>query len=207
MCFSPAASFVVSGVLATASVAIAQRKVPKRERAIAALPFIFAIQQFLEGVVWLFLNDPGPIRMIGVYGFTSFAYLLWPTYVPIAMLQVETNPARKKLISLTLVAGLAAAVFFLYQMVTSGADVVVVQECLQYQMYMPWQIGLLYWTGANGAFLFSSNPWWVGAGVLFTLGALIAGLAYPFAIASIWCYFAAVASLTVALYFFTKQSR
>lgn len=202
MCFSPAASFVVSGVLATTAVAISRKPIPKKEQTLASLPAIFAVQQLLEGFVWLYMHDPGPIRTASILGFQGIAYLFWPMFVPLATLRAEANPARKKLISATFVAGTAAALFFLVQMLTYPANVVIVQECLQYQMYMPWQIGILYWLGANGALLFSSNPWWVTGGVAIAAGAVVAGLAYPFAIASIWCFFAAVASLVVAAYVF-----
>lgn len=207
MCFSPAASFVASGVLATAGVAIQQRKIPKAERLVAALPLFFAAQQFLEGIVWLYLNDMGFMRTLGIYGFNGFALLFWPIVVPLAMLRAETNPLRQRLIKITLLAGSVAAVFYLYHIVTQGIDVRLEQQCLQYQVFMPWQIGILYWMGANGALLLSSNPWWVAGGLMVLLGAGIAFLAFPFAIASVWCYFAASISLVIAAYYFRRSAK
>lgn len=207
MCFSPEASFVASGVLATAGAAIAQKQIPKQERFLASLPIFFAIQQFFEGVVWLYLYEAGPMLAIGIYGFNAFALLFWPIAVPIAMGQVETDPLRKKLIHLTLVAGLIAGAFYLFNTVTQGIGVRLEQQCLQYQVFLPWQIGLLYWAGANGALLLSSNPWWVASGLMVALGAFIAFIAFPFAIASVWCYFAASISLVLVLYYFQKKSR
>lgn len=207
MCFSPAASFAVSGTLFVASAAIAQRKIPKIERSIAIVPFLFAAQQFLEGIVWLYLYTPGPLRTLGVYGFSSIAFLVWPIYAPLAMLRVEKDFTRRKLIKVALAAGIIASLYALIQFPIQGVDVALNQQCLQYQLAIPWEIGLLYWIGANGSLILSSNTWWVVSGILGTLGVLVANSLYPFAVASIWCYFAAITSLIIALYFFRKQTR
>lgn len=190
-----------------AAVAVAQKKIPKRELAVAAVPFFFAIQQFLEGIVWLYLHTPGPIQAVGVYGFSFFAFLFWPVYIPLAMMHAEHNSTRKKLMTYMLLAGVVASVFFLYQMLTRGIAVELRQQCLDYKMSMQPVIGLLYWLGVSGAPFFSSNPWWVLSGIGVTLGVLLAGLVYPFAITSTWCYFAAIASLIIAIYCYMKHPR
>src|SRR5277367_5420023 len=51
MCFSAAANFVGSGVLATVGVATLTKVKHRRELLFASLPALFAIHQFIEGFV------------------------------------------------------------------------------------------------------------------------------------------------------------
>ena len=207
MCFSPEASFIVSGTLAATSAAIAHKPKPKRERFMALIPLIFAIQQFFEGIVWLYVGNPGPWLTIGTYIFVSIAFLFWPVYVPFAVQKAEKDPARKRMMTALLVAGVLASIWFLQYLLASGVNTRVDQQCLQYSVPMPWTVGLLYWLGANGALLLSSNRFWVLGGLLSTTGALIAQAVYPFAVASIWCYFAAVICLVIAVDYFKNATR
>ena len=56
MCFSAAANFTGSGVLATIGVATFTKVKHRRELLFASLPTLFAIHQFIEGFVWLGLD-------------------------------------------------------------------------------------------------------------------------------------------------------
>jgi len=60
MCFSAAANFGGSGVLATVGVVTLTRVKHRRELLFASLPTLFAIHQFIEGFVWLAL-DGSPV--------------------------------------------------------------------------------------------------------------------------------------------------
>jgi hypothetical protein len=91
MCFSAPASLIASGglvVIGGASLAIAK----KEEKILAAIPFLFGIQQAFEGIQWLHLNV-GPPSLFAGYGFLFFAFLVWPVYVP-AMVFVLDKKTR-----------------------------------------------------------------------------------------------------------------
>jgi hypothetical protein len=63
MCFSPTASFVTVGITTAAAIASLTQVRGWRELPLASLPLIFAVQQSVEGFLWLMLPvDPdGPI--------------------------------------------------------------------------------------------------------------------------------------------------
>src|SRR5690242_9093334 len=69
MCFSVGASFTASGILAVIG-GFALVRAPKYYRALAAIPLLFALQQFAEGVVWMTLTHPlaelsrNPLQML-----------------------------------------------------------------------------------------------------------------------------------------------
>ena len=69
MCFSAPASFIASGgllALGGASLAVAK----KEDKVLALIPFLFGIQQGLEGFQWLYLNSGSPSLLLG-YAFLS----------------------------------------------------------------------------------------------------------------------------------------
>ncbi len=207
MCFSPAASFVVSGTLAVAGTAVLSKGVPRRELPVAVAPLFFAVQQFTEGIVWLYLYDTGPVRQVAVAVFSAFAFLFWPVYAPVAALAAEQDVRRKAVIRYCIVAGIATAGYFLIQFLATGVDVSLEEGCLQYQAHMPWQVGLLYLAATSLALGTSSMGYLRAMGVAVFLGAAAAYIVYPFALASVWCYFAAAASLLLALHFFRFAKR
>ena len=73
MCFSAEASFIASGGLAVAGGA--SLKVAKKEqRLIALIPLLFAIQQAIEGMQWLYLYR-GTSSLKLAYAFLFFGFV------------------------------------------------------------------------------------------------------------------------------------
>src|SRR5262245_49220676 len=98
MCFSAEASFTVSAVLAAIGVATIKNASNSRLRLIAFVPFLFAIQQFAEGIVWLYMNGTITDQNIGIgaqYAYLSFAWVLWPIYTSCAIFISEKIHWRK----------------------------------------------------------------------------------------------------------------
>lgn len=99
MCFSAEASFAVSGVNALVGLAILRRKPKSHETLLACFPFLFSVQQFAEGVVWLSLQ--GAMTGAAAYSFAATLFIIitetiWPVLTPIAVLAREGDQGRKK---------------------------------------------------------------------------------------------------------------
>ena len=59
MCFSATAGFAASAILAVAGTAAQKKEETPSHLVFSGIPFIFSIQQFREGFVWLSLTHPG----------------------------------------------------------------------------------------------------------------------------------------------------
>ena len=95
MCFSASASFAVAGINALIGVAILYKKPARHEIPLASFPLMFALQQFIEGLLWILLPDaPQGTPVISALAilFIVFAEIIWPVMTPIAVLMIETAP-------------------------------------------------------------------------------------------------------------------
>ena len=101
MCFSATASFTSSAILTGAGILALSRTRSALERPFAAIPLLFAAQQFAEGCLWLGLgssHDAG-VRA-STYIFLFFAQILWPIWIPISMMYMETDLIRRRILLL-----------------------------------------------------------------------------------------------------------
>lgn len=208
MCFSAGASFAAGGVLTVAGVASMRRRPSKRERLFAAIPFLFAIQQTIEGVQWLLLKN-GTASMLLGYGFLFFAFLLWPTYLPLAAYAMERDKRRQRVLLLFVGAGIMASLFLLLVLLSQSFGISIVQRSVQYGIVAPFvDVGVfVYVFIVCGSMLIASSRY------LQLFGALIAGafavsyLFFEYAFTSVWCFFAAALSVVVYAYFRSPRRR
>lgn len=95
MCFSASASFTAGTLLLGLGTLTWKAARHPRERPFAAIPLLFAAQQFIEGVIWMtFGADAGGLNALMTYAYSVFSDLLWPVshtfersagyYLPIA---------------------------------------------------------------------------------------------------------------------------
>jgi hypothetical protein len=115
MCFSANASFISGSVLTIIGVAtVMKAKTPFRAAAFGSIPFIFAIQQYSEGFVWLSLTNSSyqGLQQISTYIFLIFAHITWPTWLPFSILLLEKKGQRKNILFLLLGAGIVLSVYY-----------------------------------------------------------------------------------------------
>ena len=85
MCFSATASFSAGALLLGVGAVTLKSARRPCEWPFAAIPLLFAIQQLIEGVIWLTFSADTPLLntvMTHVYSF--FSHVLWPIYLPLA---------------------------------------------------------------------------------------------------------------------------
>ncbi len=81
MCFSAEASFSAAALLAAVGYATVSDTKNKQELCLAAIPFIFAMQQFAEGLLWVAITYDmmnSVLGLIGKYIFLFIAFVNWP---------------------------------------------------------------------------------------------------------------------------------
>ena len=204
MCFSATASFVAGTALsATGAVTLAETK-KKSDIPFASIPLLFGIQQFVEGAVWLSFQYSAQIfNHIATYAYLGLAYVLWPIFVPLSVGLLETDSHRKKILCAFQFVGLAVGLYLLYFILSNPVASQIVNKSIVYSM--PSQYGVLlvgmYLLATCVSPLFSSHRIINILGVLATVSFSITYYFFTASYVSVWCFFAAVLSLVVYLYF------
>jgi hypothetical protein len=175
------------------------------------VPCIFAVQQALEGFVWLAIGRSDYSSLgytIPVYFYLFFASAFWPLYIPIVLWLLEQNPTRKQWLFAPLAAGIAVALVALINLCAGGpVTVSVVNHHIAYAQTVPfffsttlYYIGLVFYLVAtSGALFISTIPYAPIMGVLIILALAAAQIWYYFAFGSVWCFFAAICSALILL--------
>ena len=203
MCFSAGASFGASAVLAVAGV-LTLRKVEKSSQLLfAAIPIIFALQQFTEGFVWLSLSNPDFyfLHSITVNLFIIFAQILWPVWLPLSVLLMEQKPIKKIILIVLTIWGTVISSVLSYYLATNipiaKIDCYHIQYLLIGPMHEYWFRGLFYFIPTViPLFISGIKKLWV-FGVATVVSYLVTKLFYVEYSLSVWCFFAAVLSLII----------
>jgi hypothetical protein len=99
-------------VLGVATVIKAERKA---QIPFAMIPFLFGVQQIVEGMLWLtFRFDDQLLNVTMTYLFVLFSHILWPIFLPFSIGLMETVAWRKKVISAFQITGIAVGLYLLY---------------------------------------------------------------------------------------------
>jgi hypothetical protein len=203
MCFSASASFIASAGLIGVGV-VSLRMAKSQHRLVAAIPLIFGVQQFTEGVQWVLLNQGGSSQIFG-YAFLFFAYVWWPTYIPIAVYVMEKKdrPWLRWLIAL----GIAVSLSFLVSRMMSPPVIVQHEHGILYQV-SSWMSGQnfrnfirlvegCYMLAVMVPLLFSKVRNLQVLGVTAGIAAYLAHVFYEATYVSTWCFFGALVSTVV----------
>ena len=96
MCFSAEADLATGLVAGLAGVDALRHARQPGERALGALPVLFGVHQLTEVFVWWGLTDrvPWTVGDAAVWLYLSFAFVLLPVFVPLAVLAVEPDARR-----------------------------------------------------------------------------------------------------------------
>lgn len=204
MCFSPAVSFTASAVLTVAGIATLNKVTDKRENPLACIPLLFAAQQFIEGMIWVSLQHSAPVNIehMLIFIYTFFAGMLWPALIPFSILMLEQNTYRKKALLFISILGTGFALYTLTGMFIS--DVTVQQEGLHLVYHHPWENNhtlLTYLIITCIPFFLSSNIRIIHLGTLNAAAFFITYYFYNFYLASVWCFFAALISGAIYVFF------
>ena len=209
MCFSATANFVGSGVLGAVGVVTLTKVKHRRELLFAALPTLFAIHQFIEGFVWLGLDgilSPTVAHNMGA-AFMLYAQGLLPFLLPLSVLLFEPDKKSRQRMLPFLVLGTATALYILWALTAYPLQLYVRENSIVYinQATNNTAIALLYVIATCGTLFFSKiKPMIIfGAANLVILLLVMAFKRYAFT--SLWCAYAAVASVIILAYFWRSH--
>jgi hypothetical protein len=204
MCFSAQASFIAGTVLLLVGAATLRRARVRSELPYAWIPVLFGIQQLLEGALWLTFPDRSPLlNTVLTHAYSFFSHVLWPIYVPLAALALETVPWRQWVLTAIAVAGSAVGLYLLATLFTLPIVATVKGQHIDYESPHFYALAAmsLYLLGTCASLMFSSHARVVAFGVAAFLSAAAAYAFYAAWFISVWCFFAGVLSVIVVLYF------
>ncbi|MDJ0921557.1 MAG: hypothetical protein QNI84_10545 [Henriciella sp.] len=217
MCFSATASFAAAGLTGAVGVAAIVRAPSNRHLPFAAIPIVFAIQQAIEGLVWLRLESGTPLESLpSVFAFIAEA--LWPLLIPITILLIEPERYRRYILGGLIALG---ALFFLGFSVfaLNGLYVAEIEgDCIQYSVCVQWSPSYsVYPFSSSYEFRLSGLSWLIIPYAMTTIGAVLlssfrhvrwfgyatgvglltASLIERAALVSVWCFFAALSAILI----------
>ena len=209
MCFSAAANFVGSGVLGAVGVVTLTKVKHRRELLFAALPVLFAIHQFIEGFVWLGLDgilSPAVAHDMGA-AFMLYAQGLLPFLLPLSVALFEPNAkSRRRMLPFVVIGGattlyiLWALAAFPLELYVKGNSIVYINQATNNTL-----VALLYVIATCGSLFFSKIRMMVLFGAANLAILLVVMEVKRYAFTSLWCAYAAVASLIILAYFWRSQ--
>ncbi|MGA3090980.1 MAG: DUF6629 family protein [Terriglobales bacterium] len=205
MCFSATANFVGSGVLATTGVITLTKVRHRRELLFAALPTLFAIHQFIEGFVWLGLDgvlSPAVAHDMGA-AFMLYAQGLLPFLLPLSVMLFEPDGKSRKRMQPFLILGTATALYILWALTAFPLQVYIRENSIVYinPATNNTTVAWFYVIATCGSLFCSKIKMMVVFGTA-NLAILLVVMAFKrYAFTSLWCAYAAVASVIILVYF------
>jgi len=203
MCFSASASFISGSVLSIAGIAAMQKTATRRHLPFACISFVFAIQQFSEGFVWLSLTNAAYKNWLEVSTniFLIFAHVVWPILIPLSVLLIEKNIRRKNVLFLLLGVGIMLGAYHIFGIMYYSFSAQIDGSHIQYEYNYPALLitlcGIFYGVAIVLPLLLSSvKKMWV-FGLAIILSYVITSVFYHEYITSVWCYFAALLSVII----------
>ena len=205
MCFSATANFVGSGALGAIGVVTLTKVKHRRELLFAALPTLFAVHQFIEGFVWLGLDgilSPVVAHNMGA-AFMLYAQGLLPFLLPLSVLLFEPDLKSRRRMLPFLVLGGATTLYILWaltayplQLSVRGNSIVYINQATNNTM-----VAVLYVIATCGSLFFSKVRTMVVFGAA-NLAILLVVMEFKrYAFTSLWCAYAAIASVIILAYF------
>jgi hypothetical protein len=211
MCFSAVANFVGSGALAAVGVVTLTKVKHRRELLFASLPTLFAIHQFIEGFVWLGLDgilSPAVTHDMAA-AFMLYAQGLLPFLLPMSVLLFEPDMKSRRRMVPFLVIGAGTTLYILWALTAFSLQVYVRGNSIVYinPATNNTTVAILYVIATCGSLFFSKVKDMVifGAANLAILLVVMAFKRYAFT--SLWCAYAAIASVIILAYFWKSGAQ
>ena len=203
MCFSVEASFGAGIVLSVIGVASIKKVQSPSQIVFASIPLIFSVQQITEGFLWLALSNTGYayLQQVTTYTFLLIAQIIWPVWVPLAILLAEKEVKRKTIQKLLVIVGVLLSSYMTYCLFSYNVQAKIIGYHISYVQNYPLALtiagGVFYFIATIVPPFFSTikRMWLLGIAILISY--IITIVFYESYFVSVWCFFASVISILV----------
>ena len=204
MCFSAEASFIAAAALVPTGLLTIIRayNTDRRYFPLAALPFLFGLQQAMEGMVWLSNGNADAVERYSL-AYMFFSWMAWPTWVPFSAYFIETERRKPVYLLLAIVGGMLGAMqyfpyfahegwlttrFLPHVIIYQGKELFdyIIGRDMTYSIYVAVVIGSLLLSSDTNVKIF---------GLLVAAVMIVTVIFFSYAYISIFCFGGAVMSL------------
>jgi hypothetical protein len=181
----------------------------RRELLFASLPTLFAVHQFIEGFVWLGLDgilSPAVTHNAGA-AFMLYAQGLLPLLMPLSIYMFEPPGTRRKAMLPFVVIGGGLTLYILWALAAFPTQIFVQQNSIVYinaATNNDW-VATLYLIATCASLFFSKVRAMVLFGVANVFILLVVMAVKRYAFTSLWCAYAAVASVIILAFFWKSR--
>ena len=205
MCFSPQADLVGGVLVGGIGIDVLRHRDGRASHnALCVLPLILGFHQFVEAFVWLSLQGhiSAGLGRFAMWVYVSIAFVLLPTFVPIAVFVLEPQNKRRRLMAPFIALGIVIAGILLAAMVRGPVDVRLRPYHLAYSLRLSDGAIIVsaYVVAVCGAWLLSSYRLIALYGILNLLAVIVIAKLTVDGFASVWCGYAAVTSAAIAIF-------
>jgi hypothetical protein len=202
MCFSPEADLVAGVVVSGVGIDALRHVKQTREYPLASLPLLLGVHLLVEVYVWWGEAGRVPeyVGQTATWVYLAFALGVLPVLVPVAILAVEPDERRRRLLMPFVVVGAGVAALYMAGVITGPVSAGINGCCLSYDSgpgYSP-LLGVLYVVVTCIPLLFSSHRAVVAFGTANLVAVPVIGWLLASGFASVWCAWAAITSVVVA---------
>jgi hypothetical protein len=205
MCFSPQAD-VVGGIVIVAIGTDAARHLRHRRDhlLLATLPLLLGVHQLIESLIWWQLQGDLPhlVGRIALWLYLLIAFVVLPTFVPVAVLCLETtHRARWRMVPFVTL-GAVVSIVLLVALLRGPVTVELKPYHLAYgtRLHTGALIVTAYVVAICGALLFSGYRHILIFGLANLVAVLILARLTVDGFASLWCGYAAISAGAIALH-------
>ena len=209
MCFSATVNFTGSAVLGSIGIVTFTHVKHRRELLFASLPTLFAVHQFIEGFVWLGLD--GHYSPTATHNwaaaFMLYAQGLLPLLLPLSVYLFEAHAQSRRFMLPFVAVGCATALYILWALTAFPTEVYVRGKSIVYlnQATNNLAVAVLYVIVTCGPLFFSKIKMMVVFGAANLAVLLVVMVIRRYAFTSLWCAYAAVASIIILAYFWKSM--
>lgn len=203
MCFSAGASFIGGAVITGIGVVTIAKNSDRSMRLFASIPLLFGIQQISEGFVWVALQGQGNEVMLAIssYIFLFAAVVLWPIFIPLAVLLMEKLAKKRSTMKIFLVTGVITSLYYTVGLIFYNIDPQISSHHIKYVNNYPRELAniifMAYILATLVPFFVSSVRGMWPLGIIMAASCLVTGIFYKEYMTSVWCFFAAFISVLI----------
>jgi hypothetical protein len=200
MCFSAEASFAGGIIISAIGIATVTKVHRKSQIVFASIPLFFGVQQIVEGSLWLTIPLPEYITLqhIGTYIFLIMADFLWPSMIPLAVMLMEENRKRKRILKILLGMGIGLSLYYAYCLISFSITPHIMGYHIHYDTTFPKRLSMpafiIYLIVTITPLFVSSIRRTHLMGILMFLSCLVTAIFFTQYLTSVWCFFAAIIS-------------